>query len=35
MESLIREILTNRTIRNNSALAVFTAAIFNVGQPWG
>lgn len=35
MESLIKEILTNRSVRNNSVLIAFIAAVFNVGQPWG
>jgi len=35
MENLIKEILTNRATRNSSALIVFIATAFNVGQPWG
>jgi len=34
MKKLIKEILTNKTVRNNSVLMSLIATVMSVGAPW-
>lgn len=34
MTKLIKEILTNKEVRNSAALIALMAAVMNAGQPW-
>lgn len=34
MKKIIKEILTNKAVRNNSALMALVVSIVSVGNPW-